>query len=116
VKPGEQVTITVTIANSGGTESSYNAVLKINGVDEAQKQVTLGPKGKQEITFTTSQETAGSYDVNVGDTSGSFKVSTPATAPPGKKLSWPLIGGIAVVILLLIFLVIALLRRRAYNY
>jgi hypothetical protein len=116
VKPGEQVAITVTIANSGGTEGSYNAVLKINDVDEAQKQVTLGPKGKQEITFTTSQETAGSYDVNVGDTSGSFKVSMPDTASPGKKLSWPLVGGIAVVILLLIFLVIALLRRRAYNY
>jgi hypothetical protein len=54
--------------------------------------------------------------VNVGDTSGSFKVSMPDTASPGKKLSWPLVGGIAVVILLLIFLVIALLRRRAYNY
>jgi uncharacterized membrane protein len=116
VKPGEQVTITVTIANSGGTESSYNAVLKINDVDEAQKQVTLGPKGKQEITFTTSQETAGSYDVNVGDTSGSFEVSTPATAPSGSKQSWLIFGTIGVVILLLIFLVIALLRRRAYNY
>lgn len=116
VKPGEQVTITATIANSGGTESSYNAVLKINGVDEAQKQVTLGPKGKQEITFTTSQETAGSYDVNVGDTSGSFKVSTPATTPSGSKQSWLVPGVIAVVILLLIFFVIALLRRRAYNY
>jgi hypothetical protein len=116
VKPGEQVTITATIANSGGTESSYNAVLKINGVDEAQKQVTLGPKGKQEITFTTSQETAGSYDVNVGDTSGSFKVSTQATAPSGSKQSWLVPGVIAVVILLLIFFVIALLRRRAYNY
>ncbi|MCJ7654043.1 MAG: hypothetical protein MUO97_01875 [Dehalococcoidia bacterium] len=116
VKPGEQVTITATVTNSGGTESSYNAVLKINDVDEAQKQVTLEPKGKQEITFTTSQETAGSYDVTVGDTSGSFKVSMPDTASPGKKLSWPLVGGIAGGVLLIVFLIIVLLRRRAYYY
>jgi len=116
VRPGEQVTITATMTNSGGTEGSYNAVLKINGVDEAQQQITLEPKGKQEITFTTSKETAGSYDVTVGDTSGSFKVSMPDTASPGKKLSWPLVGGIAAGVLLIVFIVIVLLRRRAYYY
>jgi hypothetical protein len=116
VKPGEQVTITATVTNSGGTAGSYKAVLKINGVDEAEQQVTLGTKEKQEITFTTSTETAGSYDVNVGDTSGSFKVSMPDTVSPAKKWSWPLVGGIAGGVLLIIFLIIVLLRRRAYYY
>jgi hypothetical protein len=116
VKPGEQITIAATVANSGGSQGSYKAVLKINGIDEAEQQVTLGPKEKQEVTFTTSKETAGSYDVTIGDTSGSFKVSMPNTAPPGKKLSWPLFGGIAVGVLLIIFLAIILLRRRAYYY
>ena len=116
VKTGQQVTITVTIANTGGTEGSYNAILKINGVNEAQKQVTLGPKGKQEVTFTTSQETARSYDVNVGDTSGSFEVNMMETTSSGNKLPWLLIGGGALGILLVIFLVIVLLRRRAYYY
>ena len=116
VKTGQQVTITVTIANTGGTEGSYNAILKINGVNEAQKQVTLGPKGKQEVTFTTSQETARNYDVNVGDTSGSFEVNMMETTSSGNKLPWLLIGGGALGILLVIFLVIVLLRRRAYYY
>lgn len=116
VKPGEQVTITATVTNSGGTADSYKIVLKINGIDEAEQQITLGPKEKQEITFTTSKETTGSYNVTIGDTSGSFKVIMPDTAPPGKKLSWPLLGGIAVGVLLIIFLIIILLRRRAYYY
>ena len=112
-KAGEQVNIAVTLANSGGSEGSYKVVLKINGIDEAEQQITLGPKEKQEVTFTTSKETAGSYDVTIGDTSGSFKVSMPNTAPPAKKLSWPLFGGIAVGVLLIIFLAIILLRRQA---
>jgi len=115
VKPGEQVTITVTVANNGGTEGSYNAVLKINDVDEAQKQVTLGPKGKQEITFTTSQETIGNYSVAIAGESSSFKVSAPGQAARS-NWSWLLIGGIAAGILLIVFIIIVLLRRRAYNY
>jgi hypothetical protein len=115
-KAGEQVNIAVTLANSGGSEGSYKVVLKINGVDEAEQQITLVPEEKQEITFTTSKETAGSYNVTIGDTSGSFKVGMPNTAPPGKKLSWPLFGSIAVGVLLIIFLIIVLLRRRAYYY
>lgn len=115
VKPGEQVIITVTVANSGGAEGSYNAVLKINDVDEAQKQVTLGPKGKQEITFTASQETIGNYSVAIGGESSSFKVSAPGQAARS-NWSWLLIGGIAAGILLIVFIIIVLLRRRAYNY
>jgi len=115
VKPGEQVTITVTVANNGGTESSYNAVLKINDVDEAQKQVTLGPKGKQEITFTTSQETIGNYSVAIDGESSSFKVSAPGQAARS-NWSWLLIGGIAAGVLLIVFIIVVLLRRRAYNY
>jgi hypothetical protein len=115
MKPSQQVTITVTIANSGGTEGSYNAVLEINGVDEAQQQVTLGPKGKQEITFTTSKETIGNYSVAIEGESSSFKVSAPGQATRS-NWSWPLIGGIAAGVLLIIFIIIVLLRRRAYYY
>ena len=114
VKPGEQVTITLAVINNGDAEGSYNAVLKINGVNEAEQQVTLGPNEQQEITFTASKKTASSYEVNVGDASSSFEVSAPATTPSGNKLPWLVLGGAAVVILLLIFLVIALIRRRAY--
>ena len=116
VKLGEQVTITATVTNSGGTEDSYKVVLKINGVDEAEQEVTLGPKEKQKITFITSKETAGSYDVTIGDTSNSFEVSTPTTASLEKKPPWPLIGGIAGGVFLIIFLIIVLVRLRAYRY
>jgi len=54
--------------------------------------------------------------VTVGDTSGSFKVGTPATASPAKKWSWPLVGGIAAGVLLIIFLIIVLVRLRTYRY
>lgn len=114
-KPGEQVTITATVTNSGGTADSYKAVLKINGVNEAEQQVTLGPKEKQEITFTTSKETVGNYSAAINGESSRFKVSAPGVAP-WSNWSWPLVGGIAGGVLLIIFLIIVLVRLRTYRY
>ena len=41
VAPGEKVTITARVTNSGGTEGSYAAELKINDVTEATSTVNV---------------------------------------------------------------------------
>lgn len=111
-KLGEQVTITAKISNSGGSEGSYAAVLKINGTTEAEQEVSVGPGETQEVTFTVTKATAGAYNVSIDGQSAAFTVS-------GGGASWisdlplTLIGGIAGGILLLIIVLILLVRRKA---
>jgi len=109
VPTGEAVTIDVAVTNTGGTQGSYTVVLKINGVKEADRTVTIDAGDTLNIIFPVTEEDAGSYSVTVDGLSGSFTV----VAPPA--INWPLlggiIGGVIVVGLLVSFLVF---RRRAY--
>ena len=41
VKPGKQVTITAKVTNTGSSQASYEVVLNVNGISEAEKEVTL---------------------------------------------------------------------------
>ena len=88
------VTITVSVANTGGTEGTYTVVLKINGVKEAEKNVTIAAGKSQDVSFSVTKEQAGSYSVTVDGLSGSFTVTAPPAMvpPPPTKLpvNWPL--------------------------
>lgn len=110
VDVGEAVTISILITNAGDAADSYAVTLKINGVVEATKEVTLSAGTSQEVIFTTSRDVAGTYTVDVDGLSGSFTVKekpalpppppvpTPPppapTPPPSPVVNWPVIGGI----------------------
>ena len=97
VQPGETVTISVLVANTGGESGSYTTVLKINGVKEAEKTVTIAAGESRDVTFSVTKEEAGTYTVTVDGLSGSFTV----VAPPAKPISWWvwLIVGLGVVVI-----------------
>jgi len=82
VAPGEKVNISISVANTGGTEGSYTVVLKIKAVKEAEKSVTIAAGSSQTISFSVAKEEAGSYDVVVDGLSGSFTVVAPPAPPP----------------------------------
>lgn len=82
VAPGEKVNISVSVANNGGMEGSHTAVLKINGVKESEKRVTVAAGERQVVTFSLTREQAGTYNVMVDGLGGSFTVVTPAIVPP----------------------------------
>jgi hypothetical protein len=131
VSVGEAVTISVSIINTGDAAGSYTVTLKINGVVEATKEVTLSAGTSQEVTFTAVKDVAGTYTVDVDGLSGSFTVKEkpapspptplppaptplpPAPTPPPPAVNWPLIGGIigGVAAGIAVFLVVR--RRRA---
>ena len=122
VEPNEVVTITVSVANTHDTWGIYSLVLKINGVEEAEKQATVDAGSSQDVSFSLTKENPGSYSVFSNGLRGGFTVVAPAPAPapeptptPEPGFNWFLIGGIiaGVVIagLLIYFLVF---RRRAY--
>ena len=122
VQPKEPVTITATVANTGGTEGSYSVVLKINGAKKAEKSVNIAAGGSQNVTFSVTKEEPGSYSVAIDGLSGSFTVVAPPTAPspappvtpPAKPpTNWPLIGGIVGAVIVVGLLVFFLVRRRS---
>jgi len=102
VKPAEQVTISAVVTNTGGSEGSYAVLLKINGAEEAKKEVTLGAGRSETLTFTIAKDAEGSYTVDIGGRVGQFTVivtpppiPTPTEAlPVPPPTNWGLIGGI----------------------
>jgi len=93
VKSGEEVTITVDVTNDGGQEGSYDALLKLNGVTQQTKTVTLGAGQHQKIAFTVTESEPGRYVVQIGDLSGEFQSVS--------WFNWWLTGGLAALLILL---------------
>ncbi|GAH84743.1 unnamed protein product, partial [marine sediment metagenome] len=123
VEPGETVTITVLVANTGGKSGSYSVILKINGVKETDRTVTVAAGESQDVSFTLSREEADSYAVTVDGLSGSFTVVAPPEeeeeeeeVPTKPVLSWPFVGGIigGVVVVAGLLYYFLVFRRRAY--
>ena len=120
VKIGEAVNISVLVTNTGGQPGSYQVILKINGVAEADKKVVLNAGASEPVSFTISKEAAGTYSVDVNGLTGTFGIKqepapvTPAgpMPAPAQAINWWLIGAIigGVVGMVLILL---LVRRRA---
>jgi len=121
VEPGETVTITVLVANTGGESGSYTVVLKIDEVKEAEETVTVAAGESQDVSFSVTREEAGSYAVTVDGLSGSFTVVAPLEGeeeevPTKPGVNWALIGGIigGVVVVAGLLYYFLVFRRRAY--
>jgi len=124
VNVGETVTITVSVANTGGTEGTYATILNINGVKEAEKSVTVDAGDSKIVTFSVTKQEPGSYSVAVDGLSASFTVVAPPVAPPVvppveppveppvTPVNWGLIGGIIAAVIVIGLLVYFLWWRR----
>ncbi len=127
VEPEQAVTITVSVANTGGTEGSYTVALKLKGVKEAEKSITVAAGSSQIVTFSVTRKEAGSYSVVVDGLSSSFAVVVPPAppAPPPvkppvvpspvvpKAINWPVLGGIIAGVIVVGLLIFFLARRKA---
>jgi len=80
-EPGEAVTVSVAVANTGGTAGDYAVTLKVNGVAMDATTVTLDAGGTGTVTFTLSDQPEGSYAVDVNGLAGSYTVAAPPAEP-----------------------------------
>jgi len=103
VQPGLDVTISINVANTGGTTGSYNAVLYINGVVEDSQSVSVAAGTSKNVIFTVSKTKAGVYDVSVAGQSGQFEV---VGGGWGGGLGT---GGIIAIVVIVIVLIVALI-------
>jgi hypothetical protein len=119
---GEAVTISVLVTNSGDAAGSYAVTLKIDGVAEETKEITLDAGVSEEVTFTTTKNMAGTYSVEVGGLRGSFMVkeqpeetTPPPEIPEEPTINWPIIwGAMAGVLVVGVVILWIAIRRRAY--
>jgi hypothetical protein len=103
VKPGQEVTISINVANSGGETGSYNAVLYINGAVEDSQLVSLAGGMTKNVIFMVSKSDAGVYDVSIAGQSGQFEVVHTGWFGGGLGT-----GGIIVIVVIVIVLILAL--------
>lgn len=75
VEPEGVVTISAEVTNTGDTEGSYTAELKINGVIEATQEITLTGGESQLLSFSVSRDTLGTYMVTWDELAGEFVVA-----------------------------------------
>jgi len=109
VNPGEEVTISINVANTGGETGSYNAILYINSVLEDSQSVSVAPGMTKNVIFTVSKSDAGVYDVLIAGQSGQFEVVS--TGWFGGGLGTGGIVAIVVIVIVLIVVLVFVLRR-----
>jgi hypothetical protein len=77
VKSGEQVNITAAVSNIGGTAGNYNVVLKVNGVVQNEKAVTVDSGATATVEFALTENTADTYNLDMNGQSAAFIVTVP---------------------------------------
>ena len=100
VPTGGEADIFVDITNSGGEAGSYTVELKINGIREDTRTITVAGGNTETVVFSTVKDFAGDYIVEVDGISATLRVSTMTRL----ALIAGIIGG-ALVLGLIIFLV-----------
>jgi PKD repeat protein len=112
VQSGQEVTISITVANTGGATGSYNAVLYINGVVEDSQSVSVAGGASKNVIFTVTKKKAGVYDVSICGQNGQFEVVGGGGWFAGGLGTGGIIA-IVVVVIVLIVAVIFILRGTA---
>jgi len=79
---GRDVTISTIVSNTGDLSGSYEVVFKVDSEVIAAEEINLAGGASQEVTFTATRDTVGTYTVAVGDVSGSFTVKAPPVPEP----------------------------------
>ncbi|MCT2586364.1 S8 family serine peptidase [Actinophytocola gossypii] len=99
VKASENVDVSVQVKNVGMTAGTYNAVLRVDGAVHETTPVQLDPGESRTVEWTIDPEELGTYDVQVGQLSGSFRVRAPivdlaasTVNAPGAAAVGPLAG------------------------
>ena len=105
VSPNHPVEISVNIANTGGESGGRAVTLYVNGRAEQSKTVTISPGSTQNVVFTVTKATAGTYEVLLEGQSGQFTVRGTSTLGGGGLGT----GGIIAIILVVIAVIVAVI-------
>ncbi|PVX27448.1 MAG: hypothetical protein CW716_02255 [Candidatus Bathyarchaeum sp.] len=112
---GEEVTVSVQVANIGGQSGSYTVSLLVNQTTADSKTVTLDKDASTTVDFKIVKQTSGTYIVEVAGQVSQFTVNeessngAPASTFPVEYLV-AVVAAVAVVVVVVLFV-----RRRGPN-
>ena len=79
VNPGDRVTITATLTNTGFTEATYILKLYINNSIKIDAETIVPAGASKELRFSGAERIPGTYVVTLGDRTDQFVVAEPST-------------------------------------
>ena len=82
---GREITVSVTVENTGDAAGTYTVTLKVDGAVVESREVELGPGESTVVTFTIVGEEVGEHTVEVDGLTRKFVVT--AAAPPEFEIS-----------------------------
>ena len=106
VNPNQPVTVSINVANTGGESGGHSVNLYVNGRVEQSKTVGVSPGSTQNVLFTVTKGTPGTYNVMVEGQNGQFIVVSTSLFSGGLGGGMDS-GGMIVIVLVLIALIAA---------
>jgi len=85
IDPGQELSITAMVTNTGDIKGSYMAELKINDTTQQTIQVIVDAGEPKVITFVVVKDAPGIYEVALGGLTGQFEVVEPVTLPQSRS-------------------------------
>ncbi len=79
VLPGQEVTVSANICNSGQEAGTKTASLAVNGVAEQSQTVGVSGGSCQKVSFRVARTVPGTYQVSIDGMTGQFSVLAPRT-------------------------------------
>ncbi len=77
---GEKVTVSARVKNGNAGLKTYNVPLKVDGVTQDRKTVTLKRGATEVVEFSLVKYKPGSYKITIGDRSSTLEVQAPLPA------------------------------------
>jgi hypothetical protein len=111
VLPGQEVTVSANICNSGEEDGTKTASMAVNGVAEQSQTVGVSGGSCQQVSFRVTRAVPGTYQVSVDGMVGQFSVLAPRTVQasvPSQQETGLGTAGIAAIVAVGIALAIAL--------
>ncbi len=109
-QPNQPIVIGLTVTNSGDITGKHELELKIDGIVRAVREINLGPKSSETISFELSELTVGEHQLEVTGLTGQFSILSPPSSPakstmPAKSTTnWSLLGSIMAIVIGLLVL------------
>ena len=82
ISEGESTGVSAQVTNTGDFDGTYEAELKVNGAVVETQVIVVNKRSSQAISFDLTGLESGTYQVSIGDASGTLTVlSIPEPAP-----------------------------------
>jgi uncharacterized protein YfaS (alpha-2-macroglobulin family) len=89
VAAGEPATVSVEVANVGGSEGTYTAELTVDDVEAQTEEVSVAEGDSGRLVFSVIKESLGSYEIEVADMKGTLTVVEPPEFEVGPISTMP---------------------------